>query len=84
MQGSSELVAEAYLYGFLLVFDLDQVARYVSELVGANPAAPFNSFSHVTLDYTGLPGSDLAYQPGRRMSGPMCPTSEPSRLTYEV
>ena len=46
MQASFELVPEAYLYGFPLVFDLDQVARYVSEGVGANPAAPFNSFSH--------------------------------------
>ena len=46
IQASSELVTEAYLYGFPLVFNLDQVARYVSEGVGANPAAPFNSFSH--------------------------------------
>ncbi|MFF2371781.1 DUF1254 domain-containing protein [Agromyces sp. NPDC058110] len=40
------LVTEAYLYGFPLVFNLDQVARYVETGVGANPAAPFNSFSH--------------------------------------
>ncbi|MBS3182829.1 DUF1254 domain-containing protein [Leucobacter manosquensis] len=36
----------AYLYGFPLVFNLDQVARYVSTGVGKNPAAPWNSFSH--------------------------------------
>lgn len=42
----SALATEAYLYGFPLVFNLDQVNRYVTEGVGANPAAPFNSFSH--------------------------------------
>lgn len=41
-----ELAAHAYLYGFPLVFNLDQVHRYVHEGVGANPAAPFNTFSH--------------------------------------
>jgi hypothetical protein len=41
-----DLVTQAYLYGFPLVFNLDQVRRYVTEGVGANPAAPFNSFSH--------------------------------------
>ena len=40
------LAASAYIYGFPLVFNLDQVNRYVSEGVGANPAAAFNSFSH--------------------------------------
>jgi hypothetical protein len=42
----TELVSKAYLYGFPLVFNLDQVSRYVHEGVGANPAAPFNTFSH--------------------------------------
>ncbi|UGT61932.1 DUF1254 domain-containing protein [Nocardia asteroides] len=48
MTGESlpELAARAYLYGFPLVFNLDQVRRYVEEGVGANPAAPFNTFSH--------------------------------------
>ena len=46
MRADTEIITEAYLYGFPLVFNLDQVARYVSEGVGANPAAPFNSFSH--------------------------------------
>lgn len=40
------LSTEAYVYGFPLVFNLDQVQRYVNEGVGANAAAPFNSFSH--------------------------------------
>jgi hypothetical protein len=39
-------VTQAYLYGFPLVFNLDQVARYVTQGVGGNPAAPFNTFSH--------------------------------------
>ncbi|NDV09719.1 DUF1254 domain-containing protein [Rhodococcus sp. IEGM 248] len=42
----SDLAAQAYIYGFPLVFNLDQVRRYVEEGVGANPAAPFNTFSH--------------------------------------
>ena len=43
---NQQLVTEAYLYGFPLVFNLDQVQRYVTDGVGANPAAPFNTFSH--------------------------------------
>lgn len=39
-------LTQAYLYGFPLVFNLDQVTRYVTEGIGANPAAPFNTFSH--------------------------------------
>ncbi|TCN45892.1 hypothetical protein EV641_12266 [Rhodococcus sp. SMB37] len=42
----SEVAARAYIYGFPLVFNLDQVDRYVREGIGANPAAPFNTFSH--------------------------------------
>ncbi|MGA9873003.1 MAG: DUF1254 domain-containing protein [Rhodococcus sp. (in: high G+C Gram-positive bacteria)] len=41
-----EPAALAYIYGFPLVFDLDQMNRYVEDGVGANPAAPFNTFSH--------------------------------------
>lgn len=44
--GLGELALRAFVYGFPLVFDLDQVARYVTTGVGANPAAAFNSFSH--------------------------------------
>ena len=40
------LLTQVYLYGFPLVFNLDQVTRYVTDGVGANPAAPFNTFSH--------------------------------------
>jgi hypothetical protein len=42
----TRLAAEAYLYGFPLVFDLDQVRRFVSEGIGMMPVAPFNRFSH--------------------------------------
>lgn len=42
----ADRIIQAYLYGFPLVFNLDQVTRYVTEGVGANPAAPFNTFSH--------------------------------------
>ncbi|WP_027500306.1 DUF1254 domain-containing protein [Rhodococcus sp. UNC363MFTsu5.1] len=41
-----DLAAKAYVYGFPLVFNLDQVRRYVTTGVGANAAAPFNTFSH--------------------------------------
>jgi hypothetical protein len=40
------LAERAWVYGFPLVFNLEQVQRYVTTGVGANPAAPFNSFSH--------------------------------------
>lgn len=36
----------AYMYGFPLVFNLDQVSRYVATGVGKNPAADWNTFSH--------------------------------------
>ncbi|RVW07132.1 DUF1254 domain-containing protein [Prescottella agglutinans] len=35
-----------YVYAFPLVFNLEQVQRYVSEGVGANPPAAYNTFSH--------------------------------------
>ena len=40
------LAANAYIYGFPIVFNLDQVRRFITTGVGSNPAAPFNSFSH--------------------------------------
>ena len=46
VESRSALAASAYLYGFPLVFNLEQVDRYVTTGVGANAAAPFNSFSH--------------------------------------
>ncbi|MBL3700766.1 DUF1254 domain-containing protein [Leucobacter luti] len=46
MSAAPQDLTTAYLYGFPLVFNLDQVARYVSTGVGKNPAAPWNAFSH--------------------------------------
>lgn len=43
---NSALLNEAYIVTFPLVFNLDQVKRYVETGVGANPAAAFNTFSH--------------------------------------
>jgi hypothetical protein len=42
------LAAEAFLYGYPLVFDLSEVERFTKVGMGALPAAPFNRFSHAT------------------------------------
>lgn len=42
------LATRAYVYGFPLVFNLDEVDRFTKEGVGAMPAAPFNAFAHAT------------------------------------
>ncbi len=41
-----DLAVQAYFYGFPLVFNLEQVSRYVHTGIGKNPAAPWNTFSH--------------------------------------
>lgn len=46
MSVTKDDLVSAFLYGFPIVFNLDQVKRYVSTGVGKNPAAPWNSFSH--------------------------------------
>lgn len=38
--------AAAYVYAFPLVFNLEQVRRFVTTGVGVSPAAPFNTFGH--------------------------------------
>jgi hypothetical protein len=40
------LAAEAYVFGFPLVFNLTQVARFVHDGLGSLPPAPWNGFSH--------------------------------------
>ncbi len=40
------LTAEAFVYGFPLVFNLGQVERFRREGMGALPATPFNRFGH--------------------------------------
>jgi hypothetical protein len=42
----AELASAAYIYGFALVFDVQQVARFAREGMGALAAAPVNTFSH--------------------------------------
>jgi hypothetical protein len=42
------LAAEAYIFGFPLVFNLSEVERVSGEGMGSLPAAPFNAFSHAT------------------------------------
>lgn len=41
-----ELAAEAYVYAFPLVFDLNEVDRFTRTGMGTMPQAPFNAFSH--------------------------------------
>ncbi|QBJ97418.1 DUF1254 domain-containing protein [Rhodococcus sp. ABRD24] len=45
---SVDSAVRAFVYGFAPVFNLSQVQRFVTTGVGANAAAPFNSFSHAT------------------------------------
>ncbi|WP_158862489.1 DUF1254 domain-containing protein [Leifsonia sp. AG29] len=40
------LASEAFVVGFPLVFDLEQVDRFVREGIGSTPATPFNAFGH--------------------------------------
>ncbi|HEY2550842.1 MAG TPA: DUF1254 domain-containing protein [Streptosporangiaceae bacterium] len=42
------LAADAYVYGFPLVFDLREVSRFTRAGLGSLPAQPFNSFSHAS------------------------------------
>ncbi len=42
----TELATEAYVVGFPLVFDLEQVARFTEEGIGSVPPTPFNTFGH--------------------------------------
>lgn len=42
----TEIATHAYVYGVPLVDGLDQVRRFATTGVGANPAADFNTFSH--------------------------------------
>jgi hypothetical protein len=42
------LAAEALVYGFPLVFDLQEVDRFTSSGIGGVPATPFNRFGHAS------------------------------------
>jgi hypothetical protein len=42
------LAAEAYVYGFPLVFDVQEVERYTRNGIGDVPATPMNKFGHAS------------------------------------
>ena len=42
------LAADAYVYGFPLVFDVQEVDSFLREGMGSVAPAPFNSFSHAS------------------------------------
>lgn len=44
--GIAELASEAFVVGFPLVFDLEQVGRFTRDGLGAVPPTPFNAFGH--------------------------------------
>jgi hypothetical protein len=44
----TELAAEAFIYGFPMVFDLQQVERFTKQGIGSVTASPFNQFGHAT------------------------------------
>ncbi|MEW2165240.1 DUF1254 domain-containing protein [Streptomyces sp. NPDC007084] len=46
MSDLAELAAEAYVYGFPMVFNLDEVDRFTRQGMGSLGPAPFNRFSH--------------------------------------
>lgn len=43
---SDDLASEAYVYGYPLMADVDEVIRFTLTGMGSVPAAPFNLFSH--------------------------------------
>jgi hypothetical protein len=53
----TDLAAEAFIYGFPLVFDLQEVDRFARDGIGAVPATPFNAFGHASA----LAGPETAF-----------------------
>jgi hypothetical protein len=51
------LAAEAFIYGFPLVFDLAEVGRFARTGIGDVPATPFNRFGHASQ----LAGPEAAF-----------------------
>ncbi|WP_329183537.1 DUF1254 domain-containing protein [Streptomyces sp. NBC_01428] len=49
MSDLAELAAEAYVYGFPMVVDLDEVGRFTRDGMGSVEPAPFNRFSHAAV-----------------------------------
>ncbi|CAM5499491.1 DUF1254 domain-containing protein [Leifsonia shinshuensis] len=56
-QGIAELASEAFVVGFPLVFDLEQVERFTRDGLGAVPPTPFNTFGHART----LAGPETAF-----------------------
>jgi hypothetical protein len=46
MSDVAGLVSEAFVYGYPLIVDVDEVVRFTQSGMGSVPAAPFNHFSH--------------------------------------
>jgi hypothetical protein len=46
MSTRTDLAAEAFIYGFPLVFDLEQVDRFTRSGMGGVPPTPLNTFGH--------------------------------------
>jgi hypothetical protein len=46
--GRAALAADAFIYGFPLVFDVQEVDRFARYGIGAVPATPFNQFGHAS------------------------------------
>jgi hypothetical protein len=46
--GLGAVGVDAFLYGFPLVLDLNEVGRFAREGIGAVPATPYNEFGHAT------------------------------------
>jgi hypothetical protein len=44
----TELASDAFIHGFPLVFDLQQVDRFAKQGIGSVPATAFNVFGHAT------------------------------------
>ena len=44
----TELAADAFIYGYPLVYDLGEVGRIARHGLGAVPPTPFNTFGHAT------------------------------------
>ncbi len=47
-QDLKALAAQAFIYGFPLVFDLQEVANFERKGLGEVPPTPFNEFGHGT------------------------------------
>ncbi len=73
-----ELAAEAFVYGFPLVFDIEQVDRFTREGMGSLAPSPLNAFSHAT-DLAGPRDEFVSINNDTRSGWTRRPTRRPSR-----